>query len=321
MKKFSAIIFFIYAALYGCGQAYDDGTGDGRYIDWGYESRYRGATWQAASTVGFDTKFELAKGLIAAIDYGYPFFKKAYSAIDTWLLLDNVTYPERVEEEGTCTGGSGGLKIFDTQPFLYEGTYFETTVNFQNYCVQGLSDSEKVSVNGSARAREEFIGTHERGSPAQVYFEMYMDNLSVSGAASGSLYGILSRLSARAKGSKPDGDNEGNNTDFPSVKRLGLDFNYGGEVNRFDIYDNSSSSPKKYIEYFNNNYGSVRAALPGFSGGADKPSDFEEISMIFSDNSTCVFTRYDLQKQQSQGGYYDKWFNCKSHNYEPSYPY
>lgn len=299
--------------VYGCGPAFDDGTvEDGVYIDWGYVSKYRGATHESRAT-SMDSKKELATALLKGIDYGNPVFNNSMSSIDTWLLLDNVSYSQNIIEKGNCTNKPQGTKEFSAQTFSFGGL-FKTPVIFNNYCKQGLSTSDVVITNGQALAEEEFVNDNSSATTGskKVYFEIIMDNLTTNGS---SLFGIVSRYSVRSKGSQPDWDHEGNNKDTPTEIRLGLDMPGTTDIDRFDIYEKPGGSMSKVITYYHHKYGFVTANLAGLT--TDKPTQYERITMNLADNNTCIFTREDLAKENGQ---YYEWFTCKEHDYEPTYP-
>lgn len=309
------VMFFILMLAYGCGDVYDDGTGGaGVYIDWGYVSKYRGATHESQA-FSMDAKKELATALLKGIDYGNTAFNKSLSSIDTWLLLDNVSYPQNVIEKGNCTSKPQGTKEFSTQTFGWGSGYFRTIVKFNNYCMQGLNTREVAITNGQAEATEEFVSDNSSGAAGskKVYFEMIMDNLTTNGS---NLFGIVSRYSVRSKGSNqnPTIEHEGNNKDVPSEVRLGLDMQGTTNIDRFDIYEKPGGTMSKYIQYYHHTYGFVTADLAGLA--TDKPTQYEKITMKLADNKTCIFTREDLAKEKGQ---YTEWFTCEAHDLIPDW--
>lgn len=316
------IILLVAFTMTGCGEAFDDGTGNGELKDWGYVSRYRGATSQSRAYT-FDDRKEIAKELVNAIDYGNNILNNAYMALNTPLLLDNLTQigginaPHfNLEELGDCSSAPG-KKIYNTNTFNWGSGFFRSTIQYNNYCLKGLGTSGKVVVNGGSAFEDEKFDNSSTGSVRSVYSETTFDNVSVNitspNGGSGSpytLYGIMNRTSNRSRSST----DATKNVDELKAVHFGLDMPKGETVYRFDIYDNKTAGAK-YIDFYHPKWGYVKVDLAFLT--TDKIQTYDRITMKFDDNETCIFTKYDLENDKS--GKAQRKFDCKSKTYVPEY--
>lgn len=318
MNKFLSILVILFTGIsvVSCGEAYNDGTDNGTLKDWGYPSRYRGSV-SMSRAFSLDTRKEIASSLVEAIDYGNSLVNKGYHALNTPLLLDNLTQlgvnaPHYdLEESGNCSS-TPGKKIYNTNTFSWGGGFFRSTIKYNNYCLKGLGTSEKVVINGGTAFEDEEFDNTTTATVRSVYSETTLDNVSIgiSSAAGGTytLFGIMKRNSDRSR----DATDNMLNVDKLKAVHFGLDMPKGDTVYRFDIYDNKTSGAK-YIDFYHPSWGFVTVDLAFLK--TDHVQELDYVTIKFYDNETCTFTKLDLS--QDKPNQYPRRFNCKKKTYEP----